>query len=235
MITKKRTSRKTVKRRKAVTTKKQSKANIAASYNKFKFHEGKFYTGMGVGRSLVWHYDKGDWKDTKITPELWKVSYAVTKRRAGKAPKGSGAAVGTSYHWYIMAHQTVTKLNADDYSTSMIGLKYKLAHKRAGKNKWSAHTPTQRKHIIDFLKEMIKQLETQVVELEFEYNGEVYKGEAVPIPETCSEGICHQLDITLNDEHMGIIRALKSGWKMDGVDDQKLVNAIAEQVMIYYQ
>jgi hypothetical protein len=51
------------------------------------------------------------------------------------------------------------------------------------------------------------------VALEFDYNGETYKGEAIPIPETCSDGICHQLDITLNDEHLGIIRALKSGWK----------------------
>lgn len=44
---------------------------------------------------------------SKITPDLWTISYAVTKRRAGRAPKGSGVPVGTEYHWYIVAHQHV--------------------------------------------------------------------------------------------------------------------------------
>lgn len=45
---------------------------------------------MRVGRSHHWHYDRGDWKETKITPDLWEISYAVTKRRVGRAPEGSG-------------------------------------------------------------------------------------------------------------------------------------------------
>jgi hypothetical protein len=69
-----------------------------ASYNRFKEFEGRQYTGMKIGRSHKWHYDQGDWKETKITPDLWEISYAVTKRRVGHAPEGSGVPVGTEYH-----------------------------------------------------------------------------------------------------------------------------------------
>ena len=86
---------------------------------------------MKIGRSHTWHYDKGQWKEKKVTPDQWLINYAVKKRRAGKAPEGSGVPVGTEYHWYILAHQNVTKLDANDYSTSMTGFKFKLAHKRA--------------------------------------------------------------------------------------------------------
>src|SRR6476659_11020953 len=97
--------------------------DISASYNKFKEFEGKQYVGMRVGRSHKWHYDKGEWREKKITPDLWEISYSVTKRRAGKAPEGSGVPTGTEYQWYILAHQNVKKLNANDYSTSMFGIK----------------------------------------------------------------------------------------------------------------
>jgi hypothetical protein len=231
MLTK---TRKKAARKKAVRPKTRAVKNVADSYNRFKFHDGKFYTGMGVGRSHKWYYDKGEWHETKITPDLWRISYAVTKRRAGKAPKGSGAAVGTGYHWYILAHQNVTKLNADDYSTSLTGLKYKLAHKRAADNKWSAGTPTQRKHLIQFLQEWIRQLQTEIIKLEFEFKGTVFEGEAIPLPETCVDGVCTQLDITLNNEHVGIIRHLKSGWKMEQAKDQKFVNAIGDAINRHY-
>jgi hypothetical protein len=207
---------------------KKAKKDISASYNKFKFEKGKFYTGMQVGRSHKWYYDKGEWKDTKITPDLWRISYAVTKRRAGKAPKGSGAAVGTGYHWYIIAHQKVEKLNADDYSTFLSGLKFKVAHKRATIGKWSFKTTTQRQHLIKFLKNWIRQLETKVREIEFVFNQLIFKGEAVEIPETCTNGKCTEWDLTLNDEYIGVIRDTKSGWKLEGVKDQKFINAIGE-------
>lgn len=147
------------------TTSKKKKKNsavkkdIAATYNEFKEFEGQQYTGMKVGRSHKWNYDKGVWKETKMTPDLWKIEYAVVKRRAGKAPEGSGVPVGTEYHWYILAHQNVTKLDANSYSTSLTGLKYKLAHKRAGKDKWSVTDKTQRKKMIKILQDMIKELE----------------------------------------------------------------------------
>jgi len=211
------------------------KKSISESYNRFKHHDGKFYTGMQIGRSHKWYYDKGEWRETKITPDLWRIFYSVIKRRAGKAPEGSGAKVGTAYHWYIMAHQRVQKLNANDYSTTLMGLKYKVAHKRADNDKWSAKTPTQRSHLIQFLKEWIRQLEKEVIPLELEYDGKIYKGEGVPIPETCQDGVCFQLDVTLNDENLGIIRAGKSGWKMDNIKDQKFIDAIGQEIMLYYE
>src|SRR5687768_5013152 len=139
----------------------QEKSDPAVSYNEFKDHEGQRYTGMKIGRSHKWYYDQGEWKETKITPDLWQISYAVTKRRAGRAPEGSGVPVGTEYHWYILAHQNVTKLNANAYTTSLAGLKFKIAHKRAGSEKWSATEKTQRKRMIKFLQEVIEDLEQQ--------------------------------------------------------------------------
>src|SRR5438132_9113521 len=130
----------------------EAASDAAVSYHEFKEHEGKKYTGMKIGRSHKWYYDKGEWKEKKITPDLWQISYAVTKRRAGRAPEGSGVPVGTEYHWYILAHQNTHKISANDYTTSMSGLKFKVAHRRAGSEKWSATPRTQRKRMIAFLR-----------------------------------------------------------------------------------
>jgi hypothetical protein len=138
----------------------------AVSYDEFKEYEGRKYTGMKIGRSHKWYYDKGEWKEKKITPDLWQISYAVTKRRAGRAPEGSGVPVGTEYHWYVLAHQNVTKLNANDYTTSLSGLKFKIAHKRADTGKWSASPKAQRKRMIKFLRDVIADLERQPDEVE---------------------------------------------------------------------
>jgi hypothetical protein len=137
------------------------KSDPSVSYDEFKEYEGRKYTGMKIGRSHKWYYDKGEWREKKITPDLWEISYAVTKRRAGKAPEGSGVPVGTGYHWYIVAHQNVTKINANDYTTSLAGLKFKVAHMRADSGKWSATPKTQRKRMIAFLRDVIADLEKQ--------------------------------------------------------------------------
>ena len=136
-----------------------AKPDYSRSFNRFKHFEGQWYTGTKVGRHQKWHYDKGEWKEKKITPDKWEFTYAVTKRRAGKAPEGSGAPVGTGYHWYIIAHQTVEKLNANDYSTSMAGVKFKLAHKRADREKWSASDKAMRRRMVSILKKLIGVLE----------------------------------------------------------------------------
>jgi hypothetical protein len=140
---------------------KVSKSDLAVSYNEFKEYEGQRYTGMKIGRSHKWHYEPGEWKETKITPDLWQIGYAVNKRRAGRAPEGSGAPVGTEYHWYVVAHQNVAKQSANDYTTSLTGLKFKIAHRRAGSEKWSATPKTQRKRMITFLQGVIRDLEKQ--------------------------------------------------------------------------
>ena len=136
-------------------------SNPADSYDRFKDYEGRKYTGMKIGRSHKWHYDQGEWKEKKITPDLWEISYAVTKRRAGRAPERSGVPVGTEYHWYIVAHQHVRKLNANDYTTSLAGLKFKIAHRRADSGKWSATEKTERKRMIQFLRGVIADLERE--------------------------------------------------------------------------
>jgi hypothetical protein len=140
---------------------RQAKSDLTVSYNEFKEHEGQRYSGMKIGRSHKWYYDQGEWKEKKITPDLWQIGYAVTKRRAGRAPEGSGVPVGTEYHWYILAHQNTAKQTANDYTTTLSGLKFKIAHKRAGSEKWSATPRTQRKRMITFLRSVLADLEKQ--------------------------------------------------------------------------
>lgn len=205
------------------------------TYNQYKEFEGQQYTGMKVGRSHKWYYDKGEWRETKITPDLWEISYAVTKRRAGKAPEGSGVPVGTEYHWYILAHQNVRKVNANDYTTALTGIKYKLAHKRYDNDKWSATPKTQRRRLVKLLRDFITQLEKEPVPLEFEYKDKTYKGEGIPVSQTCKEKVCYELDITLNDQPLGIIHCTDKGWRMKNVKDQGLVDAIGQEITLWYE
>jgi hypothetical protein len=51
-------------------TKTKKKKDLSASYNRYKKFGGQQYTGMQIGRGHHWHYDEGDWKETKITPDL---------------------------------------------------------------------------------------------------------------------------------------------------------------------
>ena len=162
--TEKRKSGRIAKRLKKDNREKAVKKDLSKTYNKYKKFEGKQYSGMKVGRTHKWYYDKGEWRDKKITPDKWEISYAVTKRRAGKAPEGSGAPIGTEYHWFILAHQNVRKLDANDYSTSMTGVKYKVAHKRYDKEKWSSSERAQRKKLIKILQETIEELERELEE-----------------------------------------------------------------------
>jgi hypothetical protein len=141
----------------------QIKKDISKTYNELKEFEGKKYTGMKVGGSHMWYYDKGEWKEKKITPDKWEFKYAVTKRRATYAPEGSGVPVGTEYHWYILADQNVRKVDANNYTTSMTGFKYKLAHKRAEREKWNIADCAQRERLIQILQDTIVQLENEMI------------------------------------------------------------------------
>lgn len=140
---------------------RKKKTKESQAYNSFKEFEGQKYVGMKIGRSHKWYYDKGEWKETKRTPDIWEVQFNVKKRRAGKAPEGSGVPLGTEYHWYILAHQHVKKLDANTYSTELTGMKVKLAHKRAGKETWSVSAEKQRQKLISFLEETIKNLKSE--------------------------------------------------------------------------
>lgn len=88
-----------------VTPSKSSYALGGGGYNTLKQHKGQLYSGMAVGGSHTWNYDPGVWKETKEEPDLWRIDYHSNKRRARNAPKGSGAPVGTEYHWLIVGHQ----------------------------------------------------------------------------------------------------------------------------------
>jgi hypothetical protein len=194
---------------------------------------------MKIGQSHKWNYDKGVWRETKVTPDKWDLNFNVTKRRAGHAPEGSGAKVGTAYHWFILSHQFVEKLNANDYSTSMVGLKFKLAHRRADKGKWSASDNARRNALIKVLEEFIGELKrepemTVTVPLEFEYKGKAYSGVGVPLMSSCHEGVCRQLDITLNKKHLGVLKCTKNGWRITDTP-QGLTNAIGAEVFKWYE
>ncbi|HVS97578.1 MAG TPA: hypothetical protein VHE54_13885 [Puia sp.] len=114
-------------------------------------------------------------------------------------------------------------------------MKFKLAHKRADKGKWSVSGPTQRKHLIAFLKEFVGQLEKKPIPIEFGYKGKKFKGEGVPVPQTCAKGFCYELDVTLNNETLGIIRYGASGWKMDLLEDQRLIDAIGACIIEWFE
>src|SRR4030066_185959 len=72
----------------------------------------------------------GEWDETKVTPDLWKIRFRSLKSRQTPAPEGSGVPLKTSYHWFIMADQQVTKTAKDDYQTVMQGLRFKVGGKR---------------------------------------------------------------------------------------------------------
>jgi hypothetical protein len=148
----------TIQRKKS-NTKKDTAAN---TYNEFKEFEGRKYTGMKVGRSHRWHYDKGEWKEKKVSPDEWTFNYSAEKNRAWHAPEGSGVPVGTEYHWYILAHQNVKKMDANRYTTAMTGIKYKLAHRRAGNENWSTSERAQKRRLIQILEGLAAQLRDEM-------------------------------------------------------------------------
>src|SRR4030095_2037337 len=142
------------------------KKDISKGYNEYKEFQGRKYTGMKVGGTHHWYYDKGEWKERKVAPDKWEFVYNTNKRRAWQAPDGSGVPVGSEYHWYILAHQNVRKLDANSYTTSMTGLKYKLAHKRVDRGKWSSTDNTQKEQLIRIFEGLITQLKEEMVEVE---------------------------------------------------------------------
>jgi hypothetical protein len=143
----------------------ETRTDISNRYDEYKDFEGKKYTGMRVGGTHHWYYDKGEWEEKKIAPDKWEFTYATNKRRAWQAPEGSGVPVGTEYHWYLLAHQNVRKLDANSYTTSMEGLKYKLAYKRAEIGKWSSTDYAQKERLIQILEELIDQLKKEIAEV----------------------------------------------------------------------
>jgi hypothetical protein len=111
------------------------------AYDDLKEFEGEAYTGMAVGGRHVWHYTDAVWREEKVAPDRWDFTLASVKRRSEPSPPGSGAPPLTEYHWYLLAHQWVRKIDQDSYRTFMSGTKYKLAHKRPHWRQWSDEYP----------------------------------------------------------------------------------------------
>ncbi|CEO94466.1 unnamed protein product (mitochondrion) [Plasmodiophora brassicae] len=147
----------------AAATSPGGKRASPSRYNDYKEDAGgNVYTGMKVGGRHIWDYGAGEWRETKETADRWRIQYQVTKRRRGHAPPGSGVPIGTEYHWMIVAHQYVKKVDDNTYETNMEGLKYKLAHKRAGHDEWSIPTEHRRRtREVRILQDAIDRVEAQ--------------------------------------------------------------------------
>lgn len=130
-------------------------------YDRLKEFKGRKYTGMAVGGRHTWIYPNGLWKERKVAPDRWEFTLSAVKERETEAPDGSGAPIDTRFHWYILAHQRVRKIDSNAYSTFMSGVKYKLAHKRADRDRWNTEYgrgPSERENLITILEEALAKL-----------------------------------------------------------------------------
>ncbi len=130
-------------------------------YDTLKEFKGRRYTGMAVGGRHTWIYPNGLWKERKVAPDRWEFTLSAVKERETPAPDGSGAPIDTRFHWYILAHQSVRKIDSNAYTTHMSGVKYKLAHKRADRDQWNTaygRGPSERGRLICILKEALADL-----------------------------------------------------------------------------
>lgn len=131
------------------------------AFDGVKAFEGRPYSGMRVGGEHRWIYPGGRWSERKVAPDRWEFAFDSLKERETSAPAGSGATVGTEYHWYLLAHQWVRKLDADAYATHMEGMKHKVAHKRAHWRRWNCEYPDQvpeRDRLVAILEESLAQI-----------------------------------------------------------------------------
>lgn len=139
---------------------------MAESYDAPKTWHGRSYTGMKVGRSHRWDY-AGEWQERKLGPDLWEVSFKATKTRKGRgAPEGSGAPVGTEYHWFFVpTSQVARKTDANTYQTHMQGLKWKLgfrpATSRTWDYEWGKTGETARQRAIRILEQTLADLKAE--------------------------------------------------------------------------
>ena len=131
------------------------------SFDDLKEFNGQSYSGMAVGGSHTWRYTDAIWREQKVAPDRWDFTFKSVKRRGQAAPRGSGVPPNTLYHWYLLAHQRVRKIDEDSYATFMSGFKYKIAHKRPHWRKWSDEYPDQepeRERLIAILERQLAEL-----------------------------------------------------------------------------
>ncbi|GAB4326285.1 MAG: hypothetical protein Kow0069_32740 [Promethearchaeota archaeon] len=129
-------------------------------YDELKVHGRRVYSGMRVGGRHSWVYPNGRWTEAKVEPDLWKVRFNSLKTRVREAPAGSGAPVGTQYHWFVVADQLATKRDANTYQTTMEGLKFKVGHKRTSWRRFSYEYEgnSYEDRVIEFLEDTLARL-----------------------------------------------------------------------------
>ena len=130
-------------------------------FDELKEYNGKIYTGMSIGGTHHWNYNDGKWIETKKAPDRWSFNFNSLKTRMHSAPSNTGANVNTKYHWYIIADQIATKLDANSYMTSMKGVKFKIGHKRPHWKAFSYNYPQQdsyKKRVIGILENILEKL-----------------------------------------------------------------------------
>lgn len=130
-------------------------------YDAVKDFNGKKYTGMRIGGKHKWHYDDGIWEETKLTPDKWELHFTSLKKRWFDAPENSGAGIGSGFHWYIIADQKAIKIDENTYKTDLMGVKYKIGHKKPNWRNWSYKYPSQmsyKEQVIRILEEILENL-----------------------------------------------------------------------------
>ncbi len=147
----------------------QSDENKINFYDKLKDYNGQIYTGMKIGGTHKWYYNNGKWFETKIAPDQWTFNFQSTKTRFLSAPTNSGAKLNTKYHWYIIADQIASKLDANSYLTNMKGIKFKIGHKRPNWKTFSYNYPEQESYqerVIKILEKTVENLKNEKVGIE---------------------------------------------------------------------
>src|SRR2546426_8853376 len=114
------------------------------AYDEVKEFEGEEYTGMAVGGEHSWICPNGLWSERKVAPARCDFTFRSIKERERAAPPGSGAERGAQFHWYILAHQRVRKIDADTYDTFMAGGEKKGAQRRPRRRERGSPDPHQR-------------------------------------------------------------------------------------------
>lgn len=124
---------------------------------------GGTYTGMRIGGEHHWRYTDARWHEWKTTPDRWDLRFSAKKLRRTQAPEFSGAEPNTLYHWLIIGHQRVRKVDADTYQTLLEATKFKIAHKRPKWRTWNTQydgNPSARQNTIKALEQVLDELRT---------------------------------------------------------------------------
>jgi len=134
-------------------------------YNSLKKYKNSTYTGMQIGGMHKWIYNDGKWIEIKKAPDRWSFEFKSLKTRLNPAPKNTGAKIQTKFHWYIIADQIATKIDANSYMTEMKGVKFKIGHKRPHWKKFSYEYPEQtsyKEKIIEILERILRKLKNEI-------------------------------------------------------------------------